>query len=63
MKSVISHLAVYSALAVIVAGQDVNDTANGMADVIQGNADCASVAAIFARGTFDSGYVCTFPQL
>ncbi|CRG89243.1 hypothetical protein PISL3812_06279 [Talaromyces islandicus] len=57
MKLVISDLVAYSALGVVVAGQDVNDTANGMADVIQGKADCASVAAIFARGTFDSGNI------
>lgn len=40
-----------------VVSQGVNDTANGMLDVIHGNADCKAVAVIFARGTFDSGSV------
>ncbi|KAJ7487338.1 carbohydrate esterase family 5 protein [Mycena galericulata] len=34
-----------------------SDTANDMEDVISGAADCKDVAAIFARGTFDSGNI------
>ncbi|KAH8689500.1 carbohydrate esterase family 5 protein [Talaromyces proteolyticus] len=40
-----------------VATQKVNDNSNGMIDIIEGNAECASIAVIFARGTFDSGNI------
>lgn len=42
--------------APVAASEGVNDTANGMLDVIHGKADCKAVAVIFARGTFDTGY-------
>lgn len=44
-------------LAATVTGQTLNDTANDMLDTIQGDASCASLDVIFARGTFDSEYL------
>jgi len=38
----------------------VSDTANDWGSIISGKTPCAPVAAIFARGTFDSGYVTSF---
>lgn len=37
-------------LAAAVTGQNLNDTANGMLDTANGDADCASLAVIYARG-------------
>ena len=56
MKSFLIASAVCGILASAApVGSIVDDTANGMQDVIDGAAACASTAVIFARGTFDSG--------
>jgi hypothetical protein len=35
----------------------VSSTADGMVNIINGDAQCAKVGVIFARGTFDEGWV------
>ena len=46
---------VSAAPASLDARAGVSDTANDMANLLSGTGKCASVAVIFARGTFDSG--------
>jgi cutinase len=57
MKTLLNAL-FFSALA---AGsptrRDASDTSTDMDAVIAGNAECASTAVIFGRGTFDSGNI------
>ena len=70
MKTEISLLALCGAAAVrgalvaaapLEARFGVSDTVNNWESIIAGKTPCAKVAVIFARGTFDSGYV--FPSL
>ncbi|KAJ4289068.1 hypothetical protein N0V90_011410 [Kalmusia sp. IMI 367209] len=55
MKSLLPILSFSSLVFATPVRRDASDTSTDMDDVIAGNADCASNAVIFGRGTFDSG--------
>jgi cutinase len=55
--TLVSVFGVLAAAAPLQARDGISDTANDMSDIVAGDASCAPVAVIFARGTFDSGYV------
>lgn len=52
-----SFFGMLAAAAPLSARDSISDAYNGMSDIVAGDASCAPVAVIFARGTFDSGYV------
>lgn len=55
--TLVSVSGILAAAAPLQARGGVSDTVNDRSDIVTGDASCAPVAVIFARGTFDSGYV------
>lgn len=53
--TLVSVSGILAAAAPLNSRDGVSDTFNDMSDIVAGDASCAPVAVIFARGTFDSG--------
>ncbi|KAJ7067507.1 carbohydrate esterase family 5 protein [Mycena amicta] len=63
MKAFFATFSAFLALSLVMASptglarRAGGDTATDMDDIVNGEADCADTAVIFARGTFDSGNI------